>query len=849
MNIIKKIKFLSLFFRNKGILDNLINHPALLIAAYQDKFVFVNKGALEITGYTLEEVLNMSPLDLVFEKDKPFIKKIVEKRLKGEKFPYFYPDLKIKGKSNKLIHLFCYTQTIYFNNTPTGLIIGIDITREKKFEIFSQILKTVNQIIIKSFREQEVFEGILKTLTETLDLKLAWFGKLEKDPPFIKPFFIYGEEKNFINDFLIPYLSNFKKPHPILLSLQKGEIFINENSAYFPFPEDFKKEMLKKNFYSCAVIPVYKNNKIYGILSMVSPYPYFFTEKIKEVLKDVQKDLSFALEKIEMQKEYQLLYNVIEQSKEWILITDKSGTILYASPFVSELSGYSLEEILGKNPRIFKSGLHSKNFYEKLWDTILSGKPFSTIIINRAKDGSLFKLEEIIHPIKLPDGEIRFIAIGKDVTKEEFLIKEIEQFKFYDPLTGLYNFPTFIFKVKEKIKESYSSLSALLLLDIKNTSWINYTYGIAGGDTILKEVAERLKTLFKEKDIIGRAGGDEFAVWISDLPKLEIVNKVIEKMKFAFEKPFILEKTFLSLEYNTALVLYPRDGKSFEELFEKATLTLNSAKNEKVSIKFYNPELGEQFEKFHKIEELIRKALDKNLFIFYYQPYISLADYKIIGFEALARIKDGEKIIPPSEFIDYLENSPYLKRFEEWAFQKAAQQIKNLNFNFSINISARSFFEEDFVERIKKLPSEILPFLCLEISERTIIRDLNKAKDIFTRLKTEANSIKIALDDFGTGYSSFLELKELPVDIIKIDRSFIADMLKDKKQISMVKGLIDLAHSFDIKVCAEGVETKEQLQALDIMGCDYAMGFYISKPVPEEELKTLLFSKKRLKLL
>lgn len=847
--ILKKILFLSIFFRNKSILENLLDHPGLIIAAYQDRFIFSNKGGLEVTGYTLEEILNMSPLDLVYEEDRPLAEKILKRRLKGQKFPFFYPDLRIKHKSGKIIHLFCYTQTIHYNNKPTGLIIGIDITREKQLETFNKILKKINEIIIKSNQEKEIFENLCKTLTETFHLELTWIGKIEKEDPIITFIYSYGKEIDFPKKLCIPYLQNLKETHPALIALKKGEITINEYTPKFPFPEDFKEEMLKRNFLSCVAIPFFKYGKPYGVLSLISSVPYFFTEEIREILVEIQKDISFALEKIELQKEHQLLFHVIEQSKEWVVITDQNGTILYGSPFVSEISGYSPDEIRGKNPRIFKSGLHSQEFYKKLWDTILSGKTFSTVIINRTKDGSLFKLEEAIHPIKLPDGEIRFIAIGKDVTKEEYLIKEIEYFKFYDPLTGLYNFPTFSFKVNEKIAEDKNRLSALLLLDIQNLSWINYTYGVTGGDEVIKEVAKRLKSILSEKDIIGRAGGDEFALWIFDLPRIEIINKIVEKIKFSFQKPIIFENNFIKLEYNLGLVLYPRDGSSFEELYEKATLTLNTAKKENITFKFYNSELGKQFEKFIKTEEIIQKAFKKNLFIFYYQPYIELSNYKIAGVEALVRIKEDEKLYPPSEFIDYLENSPYLRLFEDWVLQKASEQIKKWNFNFSINISARTFFEENFIYRIKKLPKDNYPYLCLEITERTVIRDINKAKEILTILKDTENSIKIALDDFGTGYSSLIHLKELPVDIIKIDRSFISDMMFDKKVMSLVKGLIDLAHSFGIKVCAEGVETKEQLQALDIMGCDYAMGFYISKPLPEEEIERLLFSKERLKLL
>lgn len=218
---------------------------------------------------------------------------------------------------------------------------------------------------------------------------------------------------------------------------------------------------------------------------------------------------------------------------------------------------------------------------------------------------------------------------------------------------------------------------------------------------------------------------------------------------------------------------------------------------------------------------------------------------KIIGFEALARIKKGKKIYLPSEFIDYLEESPYLQAFEEWGFKEIIKQIQKWRIKFSINISARSFFEENFLNRFREIPLDILPNLCIEITERTIIKDMQRAKKILSELKkigSQKKTLTIALDDFGTGYSSLHEIKELPVDILKIDRSFIQDMTKDKKNLNLVKAVINLAHNFGLSVCAEGVETEEQCKILSDLGCDYAMGFYLGKPLPEEQLDVLFFA-------
>ncbi len=234
--------------------------------------------------------------------------------------------------------------------------------------------------------------------------------------------------------------------------------------------------------------------------------------------------------------------------------------------------------------------------------------------------------------------------------------------------------------------------------------------------------------MVREGDFIGRAGGDEFILWISRLPNPEVINKTLEKIKQSLDLPFETEKDKINLEYNLSLVLYPKDGKTFEELFERASLTLKLAKEEESKFKFFDAKLEKDFQKFISSEVLIIKALEKNLFYFYYLPIWDISTYKIVHFEALVRIKDGQKIYTPAEFIDYLEASPYLRSFEAWAFRKIIEMIQKWNHPFALNISARTFFEKDFINRLREIPQDILPYLALEITERALIKDLSKAK-------------------------------------------------------------------------------------------------------------------------
>ena len=274
----------------------------------------------------------------------------------------------------------------------------------------------------------------------------------------------------------------------------------------------------------------------------------------------------------------------------------------------------------------------------------------------------------------------------------------------------------------------------------------------------------------------------------------------------------------------------------------KVNLALKSAKNEgPFTIEIYNPEIEEKIKKTLETELLIKKALEEELFVFYYQPYFETETLKLAGLEALVRIKRNNELILPNEFIKVLENSSYLLKFNFLCFERNIEKIKEWKIPISINISSQSFKSLDFLKLLnhfKEILSQYPYFLELEITEHTLIENLEITKDIIKNIKSF--KIKISLDDFGTGFSSLNYLKDFPIDTIKIDISFIKDLVKDTKTYFIVENLINLCRSLNIKVIAEGVKTEDQFKLLKKLKCDYVQGYFLSKPLSEEEVKTLL---------
>ena len=290
------------------------------------------------------------------------------------------------------------------------------------------------------------------------------------------------------------------------------------------------------------------------------------------------------------------------------------------------------------------------------------------------------------------------------------------------------------------------------------------------------------------------------------------------------------------------IVAFPQDGNTVDELWEKVNLALKSAKNEgPFTIEIYNPEIEEKIKKTLETELLIKKALEEELFVFYYQPYFETETLKLAGLEALVRIRKNKELILPNEFIKILENSSYLLKFNFLCFKRNIEKIKEWKIPISINISSQSFKSLDFLKLLnhfKEILSQYPYFLELEITEHTLIENIEITKDIIKNIKSF--KIKISLDDFGTGFSSLNYLKDFPIDTIKIDISFIKDLVKDTKTYFIVENLINLCRSLNIKVIAEGVETEDQFKLLKKLKCDYVQGYFLSKPLSEEEVKTLL---------
>ncbi|MCD4839486.1 MULTISPECIES: GGDEF domain-containing phosphodiesterase [Neobacillus] len=526
-----------------------------------------------------------------------------------------------------------------------------------------------------------------------------------------------------------------------------------------------------------------------------------------------------------------------------VAITDQDGIITYVNETFCKISKYSKNELIGKTHKVVNSGYHTKEFFKEMWNTIQRGEVWKGEIKNKAKDGSFYWVKSTIVPFLDNEGKPhQYISIRQDITKQ----KEIEEKNFYyvhhDALTGLRNRRCFNKDLSKWITETEQM--ALLFLDLNRFKFVNDTLGHSIGDQILRDVAKRLSDHLNGKSELYRFGGDEFIIVIKNRTPDEVrtlANEIIKQL----EEPFFHEKEKLYLGASIGVSFFPDDGNDIESLVIKADMAMYKAKKGGGHfVQFYTSDIYEEMTKTIHLEAELRQALEEEQFKLHYQPQVDISSNKIIGVEALIRWEHpvlGN--ISPLEFIPIAEETGLIVPITEWVLRTACRQNQRWQesgispFIIGVNISS-SLVNKDLVPMVKRILKEtkLKPnYLEIELTE-SIMQDPKITLPILKELKELG--IRISIDDFGTGYSSLAYLRQLPIDRLKIDRSFIDEMKKDNGAI--VQAIIDLGTRLCLNVIAEGIETNEQLDLLTQLNCKEGQGYYFSRPLSSNEIPTVL---------
>ncbi|MDR3395555.1 MAG: EAL domain-containing protein [Parasulfuritortus sp.] len=548
--------------------------------------------------------------------------------------------------------------------------------------------------------------------------------------------------------------------------------------------------------------------------------------------------------------ELELSAKVFEDGLQAIVITTSQGEIIRVNPMFSEMTGFEPEDVIGRNLSILETDTHGPDFIADLWHELKSEGSWVGEVWKRRKNGETFATWESASAVDDEAGNhLGYIFMFQDITDRKLFSSRLEQLAHFDPLTHLPNRRLLSDRVDHAVQRASRSddQHALLFIDLDHFKRINDTIGHISGDRLLTVIAERLLKCVRTSDTVARLGGDEFAVLLEDITPMD-VERIADKILASLAAPVELEGRDWYIGASIGISLTPRDGADMTTLLKNADTAMYRAKADgRHCFRFFDEGMAEQATLQVARETALHLAVERKAFVLHYQPQLDMVTGEVIGVEALIRWYQGDKMISPMEFIPLAEETGHIVPIGHWVLTTACRDIKSLhaegydNLKLAVNISAVELKQGDFIEQILMALAESgFPpdRLELEITESTMMVDVARVANVLDALS--ATGISLSIDDFGTGYSSLSYLKQLPVDFIKIDRSFVRDVPQDKEDCTIVRAIVTMTHALGLHVVAEGVETEEQLQFLRNEDCDISQGYLISRPVPLDELRQWL---------
>ncbi|XKF15712.1 EAL domain-containing protein [Halomonas sp. BLK-85] len=540
-----------------------------------------------------------------------------------------------------------------------------------------------------------------------------------------------------------------------------------------------------------------------------------------------------------------------------ILITDRQARIIKVNDTFSRITGYREDEVLGENPRMFSSGRHSDDFYKFLWSSVAEKGSWEGEIWNRRKNGQIFPEWLTISAVKDGQGNLtHYVATLNDITERKAAEQEIHQLAFFDPLTGLANRRLFIDRMEAVLKthERHNKLGALLFIDLDNFKQVNDTLGHYAGDKLLQSMALELAAVLRDTDTLARLGGDEFAVLIEGLgahreQTAELAENIALKLLMAIRRPIEVDDDTVLVTGSIGITLLEGADHDVDICLQQADMALFQAKEAgRDTLSFFDPQMQAALLARARLENDMRLALANEQWTLLYQPQVD-ANGMLTGVEALLRWQHPERgMVSPGEFIPLLESTRLINEVGDWVLETACRQLaewqkkpQTAGLSMAVNISPVQFSEDSFVPKVKAIlrrtgaPADKLK---LEVTETLFVDVSDNALRKMSHLRHQC--VRFSLDDFGTGYSSLSYLAHLPLDQLKIDQSFVRELLNSRANAAIVESIIVLAKSLGLSVIAEGVETTTQRDWLKKHGCIAYQGYLFGRPMSTAEIEKMM---------
>jgi diguanylate cyclase (GGDEF)-like protein/PAS domain S-box-containing protein len=745
-----------------------------------------------------------------------------------------------------------------------------ELRRQK--DLYAALSQT-NRAIIHIRERQALFDEVCRVAVEYGHFCLAWIGLVD-EAGWIVPQAIHGPVSDAYRRMRVSIDPDLPEGRGFAgQAMRENRSYVVNDFLAEPRVAPWREQALAAGVKSLATFPLRRDGRSVGVINLHGDEIGFFSDELVALLEEMADNISFALTNMQREAEREAAIRALDASEQrfrqlaanvpeifWIAEPEPSR-LTYVSPAFETIFGLSVAKVL-ENPKAWVEAVHpeDRERMDASRKLALEGGLDQEFRIVRP-DGEMRWLHNRSFPVTDANGRVTMITgLTEDITARKLDEERLQNLAHYDNLTQLPNRTLFYDRLQQTILHARreNRPAAVIFVDLDHFKHVNDTLGHAAGDRLLLQVAHRLQGAIRSEDTVGRLGGDEFAVILSSLADANDAGTVAQKLMAALHEPFRIDGREMFVTASAGITLYPEDGDGADALLKNADVAMYRAKElGRNAYQFFKAEMNTRALERMSMESNLRRALDRGEFLLHYQPKADLRTGEITGLEALLRWQHPDLgLVSPARFVPILEENGLIIPVGEWVLQEVCSQIgkwaadKEISpVPVAVNLSGRQLQHRDIARSLQRIiaGAGVTPRLIdLEITESVLMREPEKIGGILRGL--QQFGIRLSVDDFGTGYSSLNYLKTFPLDTLKIDRSFVRDIVSDPDDAMITRAVISMAHSLRLNVVAEGVETGAQLAVLVAGGCDEMQGFYFSRPLPAEECALLMREHRRLNI-
>ena len=847
--------------------------PSLIFMLDPDtlNFTFVNAVLVACLGYTREEMLAMNVVQLNTAYPREYWQHVIA-LLGNDAQAMANIEMGFLAKSGLELPVAAVLWAVELNGTTCIFVVAQDISARKindariiRFTQFYKALSEVNQAIVRIRQESELLPLVCRMAVDFGGMAMAWVGKLNEATGLIEPLVSCGHGTEYLDHIVISVDGSVVSGlGPVGMAFREQRTIIINDFIADERTRPWHKRAAQMGWQASAAFPILRAGKVFAVLSLYHPQRQAFDREVIQLVEEMCGDIAFALDNFDHEKkrsaleeELKLAALVFQHSSQAMMVTDERNAVIFVNQAYTNTTGYTLDEVKGKLPKVANSGRHGKVFYKVIWDALNEHHYWQGRIWSLRKNGEIYPEWLTVNVVLDAEGlPFRYVATLSDITDKIRSEETIWRQANFDMLTGLSNRYTLYRQLDDEINQGRPDTTSLcvLYIDLDQFKEVNDTLGHQVGDLLLVEVAARISACAGQSATTARLGGDEFAIILFQRSHADQVAPIAQRIIDKLNAPFKLveDQRDIYISASVGLAFYPADATDAEDLLKKAEQAMYAAKNAgRNRFNFYTSGLQEKAQQRLNLLQDLREAIAEQQFLLYFQPIVDMSSGRVVKAEALLRWQHPLRgIINPIEFIPLAEETGLIIAIGDWAFKQAAYWAKQWvgaggsDFQISVNMSPVQFKDEatkisvwlDYLQQLglsgKHLVIEITEGLLLDVTP-TISKKLLAFRDA---------GIQVSIDDFGTGYSALSYLKKFHIDYLKIDQSFVHDMTFDASDAALSEAIVVMAHKLGLKVVAEGVETEQQHNLLLQFGCDYGQGYWYDQPLTADLFGKLLMA-------